>query len=132
MLSVTGFFYRTIHKLYSTLLRLVPEGSVRQMCELALYIILWVGMSGAGAWFVRDELKINNEQLFTFLSVWLLANVIFAVLVKVLPDGVFKRICGWTFFAVVLVPPLWLCFRIIESDRYQRYILRGFWRAIHR
>ncbi len=87
-------------------------------------------MVGMFAWFMRDELKINNEQLFAFLSIWSLAIVIFAVLVKVLPDGIFKRVCGWVFLAVAFGPPLWLCFRLLGkggrgNNRIWRHVSRG-------
>ena len=114
------------NKLYGFLYKIAPEGSFLRRCA---GIALWIAMVGVFAWFMRDELKINNKQLFAFLSIWSLAIVIFAVLVKVLPDGIFKRVCGWIFLAVAFGPPLWLCFRFLrEGGRGNN----GIWRHVSR
>ena len=113
------------NKLYGFLYKIAPEGSFLRRCA---GIALWIAMVGVFAWFMRDELKINNKQLFAFLSIWSLAIVIFAVLVKVLPDGIFKRVCGWIFLAVAFEPLLWLCFRLLgkRRTRQQSYLASRF------
>lgn len=130
-LFIVWLFARIIagacNTVYRFLYKIAPEGSFRRGCA---GIALWIAMVGMVAWFMRDELKINNEQLFAFLSIWSLAIVIFAVLVKVLPDGIFKRVCGWIFLAVAFGPPLWLCFRHLGkggrgNNRIWRHVSRG-------
>ena len=98
------------NKLYGFLYKIAPEGSFRRQCA---GIVLWVAMFGATAWCMRDELKMSNEKLIILLLLWLLVTILLGILVKILPDGIFKRVCGWIFAAVIFIPPLWLCSRIL-------------------
>ena len=107
------------------LYKIAPEGSFRRDCA---YIVLWITVLGTAGWIMRNEhlLEMSNEQLLVLLAIWLLTAVIFAALTKFLPDNIFKRICGWIFLAVLIVPSFWLLSRLRKGGpTYKRIWSRG-------
>ena len=91
-------------------------------------LILWFIMTSALLLLAHKEKDINisDETCVVLLSIWFFMLVAGVILTQVLHDGIFKRICGWIFIAVVVIPPLWLCFKLPAEGRYGRC----FWLAI--
>lgn len=120
-----------LRKIYDKTIGLLRGSFANPLYKGILGLAGWSVMWGSVFWIAHRDFNISDEACIVLLSVWFLMLVAGVVLTQVLPDGRFKRIFNWIFFAVAFIPPLWLCVRILgKGGRGNTHIWRHISRGI--
>ena len=123
LISVLIVFRKTCNKT----IEFLQDDSVKRIYRDAVSLVLWFALNGWLFWLVHRELNVSDEACIAILLIWFLLFVTGCFLMKILPDGNFRRTFGFIFFVVTFLPAFAACCRLLGKDfrAWGRHIMRG-------